>query len=271
MQLLQSPRAQADARTSFLLLRFPFLCLSIGSNMFSPAVSVAMDVTTVTISIAISVGGSLLPSASPLPPSDFGHHFCEVRLFQVIPHRRLLVCRHVGSVMFFAKTSREAAQLRGFLRAPSFSGLAGSGKLAQGSIRLPESITVVLFSLAVVVVDLTRCFCFANSFVDPYRAFVSARAKELFVHVMETSRRVLGHEHLQTLTSMANLASTYGNQERWKEAEQLFVQVIDMRKQCFHQSSNGPVQTGTVQSSPGPVQEIFGPGSDQSPIYRDLD
>jgi hypothetical protein len=41
--------------------------------------------------------------------------------------------------------------------------------------------------------------------------------------------------------------------------------------QWFHQSSNGPVQTGTVQSSPGPVQEIFGPGSDRSPIFRGLD
>jgi hypothetical protein len=31
--------------------------------------------------------------------------------------------------------------------------------------------------------------------------------------------------------------------------------------------ATGPVRTGTVQSSPGPVQEIFGPGSDQSPIF----
>ncbi|KAF2690360.1 HET-domain-containing protein [Lentithecium fluviatile CBS 122367] len=46
-------------------------------------------------------------------------------------------------------------------------------------------------------------------------------AEELFLQVMETSLRVLGDEHPSTLTSMANLASTYRNQGRWKEAEEL--------------------------------------------------
>ena len=41
---------------------------------------------------------------------------------------------------------------------------------------------------------------------------------------------VLGEEHLETLTSMANLASTYRNQGRWEKAEQLFVQVTEKRK-----------------------------------------
>ncbi|KAF2808823.1 FabD/lysophospholipase-like protein [Mytilinidion resinicola] len=47
--------------------------------------------------------------------------------------------------------------------------------------------------------------------------------------VLETSSRVLGEEHPDTLTSMANLASTYRNQGRWKEAEELFVQVMETR------------------------------------------
>jgi hypothetical protein len=34
-------------------------------------------------------------------------------------------------------------------------------------------------------------------------------AKELDVQVIETSSRVLGDKHLSTLTSVANLASTY--------------------------------------------------------------
>ena len=34
-------------------------------------------------------------------------------------------------------------------------------------------------------------------------------------------KRMLGAEHPDTLTSMANLASTYRNQGRWKEAEEL--------------------------------------------------
>jgi hypothetical protein len=41
------------------------------------------------------------------------------------------------------------------------------------------------------------------------------------VQVMETSLRVLGEEHPDMLSSMANLASTYRNQGRWKEAEEL--------------------------------------------------
>ncbi|KAK4243173.1 kinesin light chain 3 [Corynascus novoguineensis] len=38
---------------------------------------------------------------------------------------------------------------------------------------------------------------------------------------------VLGEEHPDTLTSMADLASTYRNQGRWKEAESLEVQVME--------------------------------------------
>ncbi|OCK91730.1 uncharacterized protein K441DRAFT_664265 [Cenococcum geophilum 1.58] len=34
-------------------------------------------------------------------------------------------------------------------------------------------------------------------------------AEDLDVQVMETRKRVLGAEHLDTLTSMGNLASTY--------------------------------------------------------------
>src|SRR3954469_21910830 len=55
-------------------------------------------------------------------------------------------------------------------------------------------------------------------------------AEELEVKVMETSLRVLGEEHPSTLTSMANLASTFWNQGRWKETEELEVQVKDTRK-----------------------------------------
>ncbi|KAF2193470.1 HET-domain-containing protein [Zopfia rhizophila CBS 207.26] len=47
------------------------------------------------------------------------------------------------------------------------------------------------------------------------------------VQVMETRKRVFGTEHPDTLTSMANLASTYMHQGRWKEAEELEVQVME--------------------------------------------
>ena len=40
---------------------------------------------------------------------------------------------------------------------------------------------------------------------------------------METSKNKLGADHPSTLTSMANLASTFWNQGRWEEAEKLEV------------------------------------------------
>ena len=40
-------------------------------------------------------------------------------------------------------------------------------------------------------------------------------------------------EHPDTLTSMASLASTYWNQGRWNEAEQLELQVMDLRKKVL--------------------------------------
>ncbi|KAK7177494.1 Kinesin light chain 5 [Paraphaeosphaeria sporulosa] len=58
-------------------------------------------------------------------------------------------------------------------------------------------------------------------------------AEELNVQVMETRKRVLGEEHPDTLTSMANLASTFWNQGRWKEAEELEVQVMETRKRVL--------------------------------------
>ena len=53
------------------------------------------------------------------------------------------------------------------------------------------------------------------------------------MQVMEISKRVLGEEHPDTLTSMANLASTYQNQGRWKEAEELEVQVMKTSKRVL--------------------------------------
>jgi Tetratricopeptide repeat len=53
--------------------------------------------------------------------------------------------------------------------------------------------------------------------------------------VTETSLRVLGQEHLDTLNSIGILASTFWNQGRWKEAEELDVQVMETRKRVLGQ------------------------------------
>lgn len=47
------------------------------------------------------------------------------------------------------------------------------------------------------------------------------------MQVMETSLRVLGREHPDTLASMSKLASTYQNRGRWSDAEELEAQVIE--------------------------------------------
>ena len=49
----------------------------------------------------------------------------------------------------------------------------------------------------------------------------------------DRQKAVLGEEHPDTLSSMANLASTYSNQGRWKEAEELEVGVMETRKRVL--------------------------------------
>ena len=45
--------------------------------------------------------------------------------------------------------------------------------------------------------------------------------------VIEMRKRVLGQEHPDTLTIIDDLASTYRDQGRWKEAEELEVKVME--------------------------------------------
>ena len=48
--------------------------------------------------------------------------------------------------------------------------------------------------------------------------------------MVDMTKKLLGAEHPSTLTSIANLASTYQNQEKWSEAEQLKLGVLNIRK-----------------------------------------
>jgi tetratricopeptide (TPR) repeat protein len=57
-----------------------------------------------------------------------------------------------------------------------------------------------------------------------------SEAEAAVTEVLEIDRRELGADHPSTLSSMANLASTYRNQGRWDDAEELFVQVMEARK-----------------------------------------
>ena len=50
---------------------------------------------------------------------------------------------------------------------------------------------------------------------------------------MEIFKRVLREEYPFTLTSIANLASTYRNQGQWKKAEELDMQAMEIRKKVL--------------------------------------
>ena len=50
---------------------------------------------------------------------------------------------------------------------------------------------------------------------------------------MEPRKKVLGEAHPDTLMIMANLASTYCNQGRWGEGEELFVKVMETMKRVL--------------------------------------
>ena len=55
-------------------------------------------------------------------------------------------------------------------------------------------------------------------------------AEQLMVQVSDMRKMLLGAKHPDTLTSLANLASTYSSQGKWNEAKQLKIQVLDMRR-----------------------------------------
>ncbi|KAF6822492.1 Kinesin light chain 5 [Colletotrichum plurivorum] len=57
-----------------------------------------------------------------------------------------------------------------------------------------------------------------------------SRAEILGEEAVNARKNALGLSHPSTLTSMANLASTYGNQGRWEEAEKLEVEVMETSK-----------------------------------------
>jgi len=78
------------------------------------------------------------------------------------------------AIVFSAKTLGDCTQLREFVCASSSFGLAGGETLALGSIRSPELIAAVRFVVAIVVDDLSRCFCFAKTFLLDKSALVGA-------------------------------------------------------------------------------------------------
>ena len=57
---------------------------------------------------------------------------------------------------------------------------------------------------------------------------------------MDAMKKLLGAEHPNTLISMGNLASTYSHQGKLNEAEQLQIQVMDIRSKLLVQNIQTP-------------------------------
>ena len=58
-------------------------------------------------------------------------------------------------------------------------------------------------------------------------------SEQLFRTAVQSCSEALGEKHLDTLSGMADLASTYWKQGRWSEAEELDVRVMEIRKESL--------------------------------------
>lgn len=57
-----------------------------------------------------------------------------------------------------------------------------------------------------------------------------SEAELLYAQTLAVTKRTLGEEHPNTLTSINNLAELYGSQGRYSEAEPLYVRALEVTK-----------------------------------------
>lgn len=77
---------------------------------------------------------------------------------------------------------------------------------------------------ATLLICMTGYFLYSGQWNEAERSAVQS---------VNIRQEILGEAHPDTLTSMANLASTYRKQGRWKEAEELEVRVMEMKKKVL--------------------------------------
>eukprot|EP00798_Chlamydomonas_sp_ICE-L_P004579 gene4579-14760_t len=63
---------------------------------------------------------------------------------------------------------------------------------------------------------------------------------KLHLPALEGRKRVLGADHLDTITSLDNLASCFNDQERFQEAEALYQQAVEGRKRELGADRHAP-------------------------------
>jgi non-specific serine/threonine protein kinase/serine/threonine-protein kinase len=82
--------------------------------------------------------------------------------------------------------------------------------------------------------DHPDAMTFLNSLANLYRLQTRYDESErLYQEVLETRRRELGHDHLQTLGVMNSLAQLYREQARFEESEALYEEVIQGRRRIL--------------------------------------
>ena len=81
-------------------------------------------------------------------------------------------------------------------------------------------------------IPIALCSIFGD-LLDEFGEFGISEA--LRTRIRDQTEKTSGINHPSTLASMANLASTYRNQGRWKEVTELRVKVMETRKRVFGQ------------------------------------
>jgi tetratricopeptide (TPR) repeat protein len=135
-----------------------------------------------------------------------------------------------------AEIALELQPAKGDFRAQWASILFKAGWYADevGSYNTAEKMIRAVIADQALELDYPMILASKNNLAEIYRKQGRWKeAEELEIEVLETSKRVLGHEHPSTIVSMANLASAFWNQGRWKEAERLETQVLEISKRVL--------------------------------------
>jgi tetratricopeptide (TPR) repeat protein len=92
-----------------------------------------------------------------------------------------------------------------------------------------------------------------------------SEAEEIYQRTLELSERVLGKEHLSTLTSMNNLAFVLNNQGKYGKAEKIYQQTLELRERVLGKEHP---DTLTSMSDLASVLDSQGKYSKAEEMYR---
>ncbi len=76
-----------------------------------------------------------------------------------------------------------------------------------------------------------------------FRRGLYAEAGRLFSDLIAVRRRVLGHDHPNTLIAMNNLATVYRAEGKYAEAEPIFVDVLEIRRRVLGEEHPDTLRT----------------------------